>query len=424
MIRLPRRDFNRLAAASMLCGIGATDASGQARSRVVVIGGGIGGATIARTLAASGAPVDVTMIERKSDYVSCVFSNHYLAGLCSLGSLTHGFGTIGGRDGVTVINETVAGIDPQKRRVRMENGAHLFYDRLVLATGVSLKYDGVEGLEASASTQMPHAWEAGPQSELLRRQLEAMEDGGVFLITVPEKPIRCPVGPYERASLVAHYFKRSKSKSKVQILDASDTFPYQQIFEEGWAAHYPGMIEWLPAQFTDGVKAVDVAARTVITGAGAFKAAVVNFIPAQGAGPMAEQAGLTDGSGWCPVDPATFASTLQPDIHVVGDAIAGGDMPKSAFSASSQAKACAFGIAAELTGAERARPHLFNACYTFLGPDDAFVNALTFEPNDEAGRIELVHSFVNDLGEAPDIRQRTARDGQSWYAAFMQDTFG
>jgi NADPH-dependent 2,4-dienoyl-CoA reductase/sulfur reductase-like enzyme len=424
MTRLARRDFNRLAAASLLCGVGGFRARGQARPRVVIVGGGIGGATIARTLAVSGVPVEVTVIERKPAYVSCVFSNHYLAGLRSLESLTHGFEAVGGRPGVTVRPGTVAGIDPQLRRVRLDDGAQISYDRLVLATGVSFRYGGVEGLDAGASNIMPHAWQAGPQSRLLRSRLESMDDGGVFVIVVPPPPFRCPPGPYERACLVAHYFKQAKPRSKILILDASDSFAYQDLFEEGWAAHYPGMIEWLPAQFTGGVSAVDPDAGAIVTGAGPFEAAVANVIPEQSAGPLAEQAGLTDESGWCPVDPVTFASTRHTGIHVVGDATFGGDMPKSAFSASSQAKACGFAIAADLAGAEALRPHLFNACYTFLGPEDAFVNAVTFEPDVEAGRIARVHHFVNTVGEAPDVRQRTARDATSWYATFMRDALG
>ena len=269
---------------------------------------------------------------------------------------------------------------------------------------------------------MPHAWSAGPQSELLRRQLESMEDGGLFVLVIPPDPLRCPPAPYERASLIAHYFRREKPRAKILILDAKDSFKAQDLFEEAWARHYPGIIEWLPAQFTGGVKAVDVRAGTVRTAGDTFKAAVANVIPAQTAGGLALEAGLADDSGWCPVDPATFESTLQPGIHLVGDAIIGGDMPKSAFSANSQAKACAFAVASSLTGSPLFPPHLFNSCYTFLAPDDAFTNAINFKP--EAGKIKAVNTFLNKVGESAEIRRRTAHQAADWYAAFTQDVFG
>lgn len=391
---------------------------------MVVIGGGVGGATAARTLAASSAAIDVTLIERRPEYVTGVFGNLYLAGFRSLESLTQGYDAIRRHGRVAMIQGTAVAVDPVSRRVLLQHGARLPYDRLVLAPGVAFSFGRIEGLDAATGASMPHAWDGGPQTELLRRQLESMEDGGVFLIAVPPAPFRCPVAPYERASLVAAYFKRFKPRSKILILDSGDVFPYQRIFEDGWARHYPGMIEWLPAQFTDGVEAVDVGKRSVMTGAGPFEAAVANVIPEQIAGPLAANAGLTDASGWCPVHPETFESALQPGVHIVGDAAIGGAMPKSAFSANSQAKACAFAIAAELTGTERFAPHLFNACYTFLGPDDAFVNALTFAPDAEEGRIKLIDAFVNKVGESREVRRRTAREADSWYAAFVRDTFG
>ncbi len=389
-----------------------------------MIGGGVGGATVARTLASGHAAVDVTLIEQKPSYVTCFFSNHYLAGLRSLESLTQGLEMIGRQNGVVVLQETITAIDPSTRHVSLQGGAQLPYDRLVLSPGVSFDFDGIEGLDPATSGAMPHAWSAGRQSEVLRRQLEDMEDGGVFVITVPPRPFRCPVAPYERASLVASYFKKSRPRSKVLILDSEDSIPYQDIFEDGWARHYPGMIEWLPVQFTDGIEAVDIAARTVITRAETFEAAVASVIPAQSAGPLAVRAGLTDASDWCPVDPRTFESSLLPDVYVVGDAALAGDMPKSASSAQSQGRACALAIAASLTGEETSPPALSNACYTFLGPDDAFVNASTFEPNTRNGRIDIVDSFANRVGDKPDLRRRIAREADDWYAAFTRETFG
>jgi NADPH-dependent 2,4-dienoyl-CoA reductase/sulfur reductase-like enzyme len=417
-----RRDFGGLAGASLLAALSPKVALGQASPRVVVIGGGIGGATVARYLAASAPTIDVTLVEPKERYITCFFSNLYLAGLRSLESLSHGYETLAQQYGITVIHDSATAVDPVARTVALKSGVELPYDRLVLAPGISFKFGGIEGYDEAAAQVMPHAWNAGPQSELLRRQLEDMEDGGLFVIAVPPDPFRCPPAPYERASLVAYYFKQYKPRSKILILDAKDAFKQQDVFQEAWTHHYPGMIEWLPAQFTGGVKAVDAETRSLITESDTYKAAVANVIPAQSAGLLAQQTGLTNESGWCPVDPATFASALQPDIHLVGDAIIGGDMPKSAFSANSQAKACAFAIAAALTGSERFPPHLFNSCYTFLAPDDAYSNALSFQP--DAGKIKVTNSFVSKVGESVETRRRTAHEAVNWYAAIAHDIFG
>lgn len=417
-----RREFGGLAGATMLTALGPRKVLGQSKARVVVVGGGVGGATVARYLAANTESIAVTLVEPKRRYITCFFSNLYLAGLRSLESLSHGYETLAQQYGITVIHEAAAAIDPVAKTVGLESGAKLPYDRLVLAPGIAFKFGGIDGYDEAASEIMPHAWNAGPQSELLRRQLESMEDGGVFVLAVPPDPFRCPPAPYERASLIAYYFKQYKPKSKILILDAKDSFKAQDLFEDAWARHYPGMIEWLPAQFTGGVTGVDVKARSVKTAGGTFKAAVANVVPAQTAGDLARQAGLADKSGWCPVDPLTFESTLQPGIHLVGDAIIGGDMPKSAFSANSQAKACAFAIAASLSGSPLFPPHLFNSCYTFLSPDDAYSNAINFKP--EGGKLKAVNTFLSRIDESPEIRRRAAHQAVGWYAAFTHDLFG
>jgi sulfide dehydrogenase [flavocytochrome c] flavoprotein chain len=211
---------------------------------------------------------------------------------------------------------------------------------------------------------MPHAWTGGPQTKLLRQQLESMADGGVFVLVAPPDPFRCPPDPYERASLIAYYFKQYKPRAKILILDAKDSFFAQDVFEDGWNRYYPGMIEWLPGQFTGGIKAIDVKGRLIKTAGDTFKADVANVIPAQEAGRLAHEAHLVDQSGWCPIDPLTFESKLQPGIHVIGDAAKAGNMAKSAFASNSQAKVCAFAVLTALTGSERFAPHLFNTSFT------------------------------------------------------------
>jgi sulfide dehydrogenase [flavocytochrome c] flavoprotein subunit len=417
-----RRNFGSLVGAACLTALTPRLARSQAKARVVVIGGGIGGATVAKYLAMSGGAIEVTLVEPKPRYTTCFFSSLYLAGIRSLESLTHSYEALTQRYGINVIHDFAATIDPAAKTVGVKSGAKLPYDRLVLAPGIAFKFGAIDGYDEAAMQIMPPAWNGGPQTELLRRQLESMEDGGVFLIVAPPNPFRCPPGPYERASLVAYYFKQFKPRSKILILDAKDSFFEQDLFQDAWTRHYPGMIEWLPAQFTGGIKAVDVKGMSVKTAGEAFKAAVVNFIPPQMAGELAQQAGLADQSGWCPVEPTSFESLLQPGIHVIGDAASGGDMPKSAFLANSQAKACAFAIAAALAGSERFAPHLFNTCFTFLAADDVVSDAIAFEPN--AGTIKISDILISQVGEDAETRRQAVQAANGWYAAFTHDVFG
>jgi sulfide dehydrogenase [flavocytochrome c] flavoprotein chain len=417
-----RREFGRLTGATSLAALGPRMAGAGAKGRVVVVGGGIGGATVAKYLAASARMIEVTLVEPKPNYTTCFFSNLYLAGLRSFESLTHGYETLAQRYGINVIHDSVAAIDPVAKIVGLKGGPKLPYDRVVVAPGIAFKYDAIAGYDEAATQVIPHAWNAGPQTKLLRHHLESMEDGGVFVLVAPPDPFRCPPAPYERASLVAYYFKQYKPRARILILDAKDNFNAQDLFLDAWERHYRGMIEWLPAQFTGGIKAIDVKERSVKTASDTFKAAVANVIPPQMAGQFAHQIGLADKSGWCPVDPMTFESKQQPGIHVVGDATSAGDMPKSAFVANSQAKACAFAIAEALTGSKLLPPHLFNTCYTFLSPDDAVSNAVSFKP--AAGTIKITHSFISKVREGVETRRQSAREAERWYAVFTHDTFG
>jgi len=420
MKRWTRRAFGGLVAASLLTAL--RPARDQGKPRVVVIGGGVGGATAAKYLATSGHNLDVTLVEPKRRYATCFFSNLYLAGLRSFESLTHGYEALAQRHGVNVIHDSATMIDPAAKTVALTGGGKLSYDRLIVAPGIAFKFGAIEGYDEAAATVMPHAWNAGPQTILLRRQLESMEDGGVFVIVAPPNPFRCPPGPYERASLVAYYFKQYKPRAKILILDAKDSFFEQDLFEDAWRRHYPGMIEWLPAQFTGGVTAVDATTRSTVTSGETFKAAVANVIPPQMAGHLAQQAGLADHSGWCPVDPATFESTRQPGIHVVGDAIIAGQMPKSAFVANSQAKLCAFAIVAALTGGKPPVAHLFNTCFTLLAADDAVSDAIVFKPAGDT--IKISDIFLSKIGESAETRRQAMREANGWYDAFTHDMLG
>ena len=417
-----RRRFGCLIGASGMAAFGPRAARGQAKARVVVVGGGVGGATAAKYLALSADTLEITLVEPKLQYTTCFFSNLYLAGLRSLASLTHGYEALARQYGIRIIQDSVSGIDPAAKTVGLESGGRLSYDRLIVAPGIAFKFDAIEGYDEAATQTLPHAWIAGPQTQLLRAQLEAMEDGGVFVLTAPPNPFRCPPGPYERASLIAAYFQQFKPRAKILILDAKDSFFEQDLFQDAWERHFPGMIEWLPAQFTGGIKAVDVQTRSIKTASDSFAAAVANVIPPQVAGLLAQKAGLADASGWCPVDPVTFESKQQPGIHVVGDAAIAGDMPKSAFAANSQAKMCAFAVAARLTGAEGQSPHLFNTCFTYLAPDDAVSDAISFTPG--GGSIKLGDISLSKVGEPAQTRRAAARAADGWYDAFTHDVFG
>lgn len=417
-----RRKFGCFAGATCLAALVPRVARSQVAARVVVIGGGVGGATVAKYLAASATRIEVTLIEPKPRYTTCFFSNLYLAGLRSLESLTHDYETLARRYGVNVIHDSVTAIDPVRKAVALEGGAKLPYDRVVLAPGIAFKFGTIEGYDETATQIMPHAWTAGPQTRLLRQQLESMEDGGVFVLVAPPDPFRCPPGPYERASLIAYYFKQYKPRAKILILDAKDSFFQQGVFEDGWNRHYPGMIEWLPGQFTGGIQAIDVKGRLLKTAGDTFKADVANVIPAQEAGQLAQKAGLADQSGWCPIDPMTFESKLQPGIHVIGDAAKAGNMAKSAFASNSQAKVCAFAILAALTGSERFAPHLFNTCFTFLASDEAVTSVISYKAEPETIRIDDI--FISKVGENPETRRKAVREADGWYAAFTHDVFG
>jgi sulfide dehydrogenase [flavocytochrome c] flavoprotein chain len=417
-----RREVGCLAGATCLLALRPRLAPGQAKARVVVIGGGVGGTTVAKYLALSSGTLDVTLVEPEQRYTTCFFSNLYLAGLRSFESLTHGYEALRQRYGITMIHDLAVAIDPVAKTVRLRGGERLFYDRLVVAPGIAFKYDAIDGYDETAIQAMPHAWVAGQQTKLLKQQLASMADGGLFVVVAPPNPFRCPPGPYERASMVAYYLKRHKPRSKILILDAKDSFFEQDLFQDAWNRHYPGMIEWLPAQFTSGITAVDVKRRSIMTASDAFKADVANVIPPQMAGQLAQEAGLADQSGWCPVDPETFESTLHPGIHLVGDAIIPGEMPKSAFATNSQAKVCAFAIAAALNGSERYAPRLFNTCFTFLAPNDAVADAISFKL--DAGTIKIADIFISKVEESAETRAQVVRQADGWYAAFTHDMFG
>ncbi|WP_375454407.1 FCSD flavin-binding domain-containing protein [uncultured Methylobacterium sp.] len=389
--------------------------------RVVVVGGGFGGATAARALAQAG--IDVTLVEGSATYTAGPFSNAVIAGLQPIAAQRFGYDRLGAA-GITLVRATATGIDPAGRRVTLADGSGLAYDRLVLAPGIDLRFDALPGYDEAAAAVMPHAWKAGEQTLLLARQLDAMPDGGTVVIAVPANPYRCPPGPYERASLIAHVLKTRKPRSKLIVLDAKDAFSKQRLFQAAWAALYPGLLEYVPLAAGGQVTAVDPAAMTVQTDFATYKADVASIIPPQRAGRIAGLAGVADRSGWCPIDPVTFESRLVPGIHVIGDAAIAGAMPKSAFSANAQAKVCARAVADLLAGRAPEEPKLINTCYSLVAPGNAISVAGVFHP--VAGILADVEGAGGTSPlDAPDaVRAQEAAYAEDWYRTITAEVFG
>jgi sulfide dehydrogenase [flavocytochrome c] flavoprotein subunit len=422
---ITRRQFGVVAGATGL----ALGAAGMApalleaaEGRVVVIGGGPGGATVAKYVAKdANGTLAVTLVQDTAPFTTCFYSNLYLAGYRDFDSITHEYDELREAYGVDVVIDRALELDPASKEVRLASGRVLEYDRLVVAPGIDILYDSIEGYSEAAAEMMPHAWQAGAQTQLLRRQIDAMDEGGLFVLAAPANPYRCPPGPYERACSVAHHFKQHNPSAKILILDAKESFSKQGLFEDAWAKYYPGMIEWIPGEFGGKVIAVDPEAMTVTTEYETSQAAVANIVPAQAAGAIARQAGLADDTGWCPIVPATLQSRMNQDIHVLGDACIAGDMPKSAFSANSQAKVCAMAIRAALTGAEAFPPRFRNTCWSTLAPDDAVKVGATYEATDE--KIAKVDGFISEVGETGEVRSQTRAEGDAWYASITADIF-
>jgi NADPH-dependent 2,4-dienoyl-CoA reductase/sulfur reductase-like enzyme len=391
----------------------------QAGAQVVVVGGGFGGGTATRYLAGLGHAV--TLVTREAAFATCPFSNTVLGGINGMDAITFGYDALSGA-GVTVVQGEAAGVEDGA--VTLASGETLPYDRLVLSPGIEFTYDTIDGYDAATAEVMPHAWRAGPQTLLLRQQLEAMPDGGTVVIAPPANPFRCPPGPYERACLIAHYLGQEKPASKIMILDAKDSFSKQGLFQEAWETLYPGMIEWVGLSEGGNVSSVDAATMHLAGDFVEVTADVANVIPPQRAGAIAAAAGVADRTGWCPIDPVTFESPLVPGIHVVGDASLAGAMPKSAFSANAQGKACAIAVDALLRGETPPEPKLMNTCYSLAAPDYAFTVAGVYTPGEELFDEVEGAGGTSPVGAPAAIRSAEAVYARDWYATITTQIWG
>lgn len=426
MNTLTRRTFLQssvLSAAAVLGGPSlAVRAATPPKARVVVVGGGYGGTIAAKYLQMSDPDIRVTLIEKDSTYISCPLSNEVLSGERDLASLTFDYRGLT-RRGIAVMQDTVIEIDPAQRFVKGTSGNRYNYDKLIVSPGVDYNWGAIEGMSEAVAELIPHAWKAGKQTDILRRQLEAMEDGGVFYIVAPPNPFRCPPGPYERAAQVAHYFSVHKPKSKIIILDAKDAFSKQGLFQAGWQEHYGDMIEWVSGAEGGIIEGIDPKTRTLVGSFEEYQGDVINLIPHQKAGALAQVAGLANESGWCPVDQRTFESSIHKDVYVIGDACIAGVMPKSGYSANSQGKVCAAAIIAAIKGEAAPAPSYVNTCYSIIAPEHGI---------SVAGVYQLVDGKIVDVpgagGVSPadaDARTRALEQqfALDWFRNITSDMF-
>ncbi len=397
----------------------------RTRGRVVVIGGGFGGATTAKYLKRMAPGLQVTLVEPASQFYTCPFSNLYLGGMRDMQYIAHGYDELRNRYGVEVIHQLAEDVDAGSHSVRLAGGEELGYDRLVLSPGIDIDWDALEGYDEEVAQDIPHAWKAGEQTRILRQQLEAMEDGGTFILTAPENPFRCPPGPYERVAQIAHYFSRHKPRSKILVLDAKDGFSKQGLFMDGWNTIYGDMIEWVGRSDDGGIVRVDGRERAVETEFGEIHHAdVLNVVPPQKAGFIADRAGVTDASGWVPVKPETFESREVDDIYVVGDATIAAPMPKSGFCANAQGRVVAAAIVASLEDREPLAPAWTNTCYSVLAPDYAVSVAGVYRLVD--GEIAEVEGSggLSPADADADFRRREVEYAIRWYNAIAMDAWG
>lgn len=415
-----------LGAGAMLAGgFAPSIARAQTKPRVVVVGGGPGGATAAKYLAKDSAgALDVVLVEPKARFTTCFHSNLYLGGFKSFEEITHDYAGLAQKYGVRHVQQWAKTIDREKKQVVLADGVRLDYDRLVLSPGIDVHYDSVPGWSQADEARIPHAWQAGAQTMLLKQQLDGVPDGGLIVMVAPPNPYRCPPGPYERASMMAHVLKASgRTRSKIIIIDPKDTFSKQGLFQQGWERHYPGMIEWIGPKVHEGVKSVEAASMSVTTGFEAYRqCALINVIPAQMAGAIAREAGLANQSGYCPINPQSMQSRMDPAIYVLGDAAIAGDMPKSGFSANSQAKVAALMIRGELLDAKTFPARYANTCWSLIETDDCVKVGGTYEA--KLDKITSTSTFISKTDEDDGLRKANQAENIGWYAAITADVFG
>lgn len=424
---MQRREFLQLTSVA-LGGLALPIKVSGASAKVVVVGGGMGGATTAKYLRLADPSIQVTLVEANRHFYTGAMSNEVLAGNRSIDSIRFGYDALAGY-GVKVVHDVVTGIDAHRRVVRTKGGHSLVYERCVVSPGIDFRWEAIDGYDASVADRIPHAWKAGSQTVTLRKQLEAMRDGGVVVVCAPPNPFRCPPGPYERVSLMAAYLKRHKPKSKILLLDSKDKFSMQGLFMNAWKKLYGygtagSLIEWRAKSNDGAVLEVDASRRVAMTEHDKIRADVINVIPPQKAGRIAFAADLADSTGWCPVDFPSFESKRQRNIHVIGDAAIASKMPKSGHAANAQAKQCAAAVAALLNGQRPRSFKLSNVCYAVAGQRYAFSVAMVYRPDGQrisgirgSGGLTPRDASASQLAKELDY-------AHGWFDSITRDTFG
>ncbi|HRD77311.1 MAG TPA: NAD(P)/FAD-dependent oxidoreductase [Hyphomicrobiaceae bacterium] len=417
-----RRQFAKLLGAAGAAGtLPTTFAYAQGGAKVVIVGGGPGGATVAHYVKKAAPALDVTLVEASAQYTTCFFSNLYLGGFRTFESLVHTYDGLRSM-GIKVVTAMATDVDAAKREVKLSTGASLAYDRLVLSPGIDFIWESVPGYSEEVAKTMPHAYKAGEQTRILRSRLDAMEDGGVVVMVAPPTPYRCPPGPYERMCMIAHHLKTKKPKSKLVVLDPKrEIISKGPVFNEAFNGMYKGIIENNLSNDIDSyvVTRIDPKTMEIETKAGKkVKAAVANIIPAMKAGQIAFKAGATEGN-WCPVNPGDFSSKKVANVFVLGDASVAGAMPKSGFSANSQAKVVANVIVADLAGKPKFPARYRNTCWSMLGPDNSVKVGANYKPED----LSAFEGFVSKPGEDAQLRKQTFEESLGWYSGIVSDTF-
>jgi sulfide dehydrogenase [flavocytochrome c] flavoprotein subunit len=431
MSTISRRDFARgLSAIAGAATLSAPSiARAQGKARLVIIGGGFGGASAARFARIQYPELEVTLVEPRDKFITCPYGNLLLAGKRTLPQITHSYDGLAKR-GVKLVRDSAAAIDPTAKTVRLAGGRTLSYDKLILSPGIAIKWGGIAGYDERAAETFPHAWIGGNGSQiaLLRRQLEALPNGGVVGFAIPANPFRCPPGPYERISMVASYLKKAKPKSKILAFDAKDTFSKQGLFQDAWKELYGDLVEWVPLSKDGRIVRVDVKDKVLESEFGKkHKVAVANVIPPQSAAKIAIDAGLTNESGWVPVNSRTFEAQKAQHIHVIGDANIANPMPKSGYIANSTSKQAVAAAVAALKGQPAPTdPVYYNTCFSHVGDDYGISVVGIFRPTD-AGFQETPNSGGvsprGPLADRRDLRKAEAQHADAWYANITQDAF-
>lgn len=425
-----RRNFLKLSAAA---GLSLTACSTKSIKQkhaphVVIVGGGFGGATAAKYIRKLDPSIKVTLIEPNARYTTCPASNWVIAGFKSIHDLSFNYQSLAKYFDINVIHNYVISIDPEKHTVLLNEGSTIKYDRLIVSPGIDFKWDSIDGYTSEVTKLIPHAWKAGKQTLLLKNQLQSMRDGGTVVISAPANPFRCPPGPYERASLIAHYLKKYKPKSKIIILDHKTQFSKQSLFMAGWEKFYGygtdnSMIEWISIPDNPVIN-VNVKNKVLETDFGdQYKADVLNIIPPQKAGKIAFQAGLTDASGWCPVHSQTSESTIHSDIHVIGDASIQNPIPKSAFAANSEAKVCAVAVVNLLNERELLAPTWINTCYSLMTPEHGISVAMVYKLNQQGRIIKVRGAGGITVGTDDQTLIKESKYARHWYTSITEDSF-